>query len=55
MAGDRLIVNPGSPRDSLVALDLKTGKTVWSASGAEANYGSYLLANVGGSAADHRL
>ncbi|MGA2616074.1 MAG: PQQ-binding-like beta-propeller repeat protein [Thermoguttaceae bacterium] len=48
VAGDRLIVNPGSPRDSLVALDLKTGKTVWSSPGAEANYGSLLLANVPG-------
>jgi outer membrane protein assembly factor BamB len=49
VAGDRLIVNPGSPRDSLVALDLKMGKIVWSASGAEANYGSFLLAEVAGS------
>jgi outer membrane protein assembly factor BamB len=48
VVGDRLIVNPGSPRYSLVALDLKTGKTVWSASGAEANYGSYLVAEVQG-------
>ena len=48
VVGNRLIVNPGSPRYSLVALDLKTGKTVWNASGAEANYGSYLVAEVQG-------
>ena len=48
VAGNRLIVNPGSPRYSLVALDLKTGKTAWNASGAEANYGSYLVAEVEG-------
>ena len=39
---------PWLTRDSLVALDLKTGKTVWRASGAEANYGSFLLAEVHG-------
>jgi outer membrane protein assembly factor BamB len=49
VAGDRLIANPGSPRDSVVALDLKTGKTVWSSTGAETNYGSFLLADVAGS------
>ena len=48
IVGNRLIVNPGSPRYSLVALDLKTGTTVWNASGAEANYGSYLVAEVQG-------
>ncbi len=48
VTGDRLVVNPGSPRDSVVALDLKTGKTVWSSTGAEANYGSFLLTEVNG-------
>ncbi len=28
VAGDRLIINPGSPRDSVVALEMKTGKTI---------------------------
>jgi outer membrane protein assembly factor BamB len=54
VAGDRLIVNPGSPRDSVVALDLKTGRTVWSSTGAEANYGSFLLADVAGAAVGSR-
>ncbi len=49
VADDRLIVNPGTPRDAVVALDLRTGKTLWSSTGAETNYGSFLLADVSGS------
>jgi len=48
VAGGRLIVNPGSPRDSVVALELETGQTAWSAPGAAANYGTFLLAKTGG-------
>jgi len=48
VAGGRLIVNPGSPRDAVVALELKTGQTAWSAPGAAANYGTFAQALVGG-------
>jgi len=48
VVGDWLIVNPGSVRYSLVALDIKSGKTAWSSTGAAANYGSFLLAKVKG-------
>jgi ABC-type phosphate/phosphonate transport system substrate-binding protein/outer membrane protein assembly factor BamB len=46
--GDRLIVNPGSPDASLVALDRWTGKILWHTAGAPAAYASFMEAELGG-------
>ncbi len=45
---DKLIVNPGGKDASLVALDLKTGKTVWKAPGHAAAYSAFLLGTFSG-------
>jgi outer membrane protein assembly factor BamB len=44
----KLIVNPGAPEASLVALDAKTGRVVWKSPGGPAGYGSFLAARLGG-------
>lgn len=43
-----LIVNPGGPQASLVALDGVTGKTRWQTPGAPAAYGAFICAELGG-------
>lgn len=43
----RLIVNPGGKEASLVALDPKTGKTLWKAPGKAAGYGSLITGTFG--------
>jgi outer membrane protein assembly factor BamB len=44
----KLIVNPGSPDASLVALDAKTGRVVWKSPGGPPSYGSFIVAKFGG-------
>jgi outer membrane protein assembly factor BamB len=44
----KLIVNPGAADASLVALDAKTGCTVWKSPGRPPSYGSFLAARLGG-------
>jgi outer membrane protein assembly factor BamB len=50
--GDRLICTPGGPKATLVALDKKSGDTIWKAKfpdgGERAEYSSVIIANVGG-------
>jgi outer membrane protein assembly factor BamB len=48
VAGGKLIVNPGGKEASLVALDPKTGKTLWKTPGKAAGYGSLLAGTFGG-------
>jgi len=45
---DKLIVNPGAENASVVALDRKTGKTVWQTPGREAAYSSFIVGTFGG-------
>ena len=44
----RLIVNPGSPQASTVALDAATGKELWRCPGSRAAYASFIVGNFGG-------
>jgi outer membrane protein assembly factor BamB/ABC-type phosphate/phosphonate transport system substrate-binding protein len=44
----RLIVNPGVPKASVVALDAATGKEVWRSPGAGAAYASFIVGRFGG-------
>jgi outer membrane protein assembly factor BamB len=48
--GDRLIVTPGGPDATVVALDKKTGKTVWTSKGLSdpAGYASCIVADIQG-------
>jgi outer membrane protein assembly factor BamB len=48
VADGKLIVHPGGKDAALVALDLKTGKTVWKTPGKPAGYGSFIAAKLGG-------
>lgn len=48
LAGENLIVNPGAPDASLVALNAHTGNVVWKCPGAEPSYGSLQLATIAG-------
>jgi len=43
-----LIINPGGPTASIVALDLATGETIWETPGDKAAYGALVLATLGG-------
>lgn len=45
---DLLIVNPGGPNASLVALDCATGQPRWKSPGAPAAYGAFICAELGG-------
>lgn len=45
---DLLIVNPGAPEASLIALGLYTGETVWQTPGDSPGYGSFILGTFGG-------
>ena len=44
----KLIVNPGAKDASLVALDRRTGKTVWKSPGRPSAYASFIVATLGG-------
>lgn len=48
IADGKLIVNPGAKDASLVALDPKTGKTLWKTPGKASGYGSLLAGSFGG-------
>ena len=45
---DKLIVNPGSTKASLVALDLRTGAVVWQTPGEGPAYAAFILGEFGG-------
>jgi outer membrane protein assembly factor BamB len=45
---DLLIVNPGGPDASIVALDCATGRTRWATPGAPAAYSSFICGQFGG-------
>ena len=42
---DKLIVNPGAEKASIVALDRNTGKVIWRTAGPAAAYASFILAD----------
>lgn len=44
----RLIVNPGAPKASIVALDAASGKEIWRCPGARSAYASFIVAELGG-------
>ena len=48
VVGDRLIVQPGGKAASLAALDLKTGKTLWTTPGRPPGYSCLIHARLGG-------
>ncbi len=48
IVGDWLIVNPGGPAASLVALDRRTGEPRWKTPGQPAAYASFICATFGG-------
>lgn len=48
IADGKLIVNPGGPDASLVALDPATGAVVWQSPGKAAAFSSFIVANFGG-------
>jgi outer membrane protein assembly factor BamB len=45
---DKLILQPGGPQASLVALDAETGKLVWKSAGNPPSYGSLIVGQFGG-------
>lgn len=47
MVDDRLILQPGGKRHSVVALDPENGETIWSTPGAAASYSSLVPARLG--------
>ncbi len=44
----KLIVNPGGPEASVVALDPRTSEVIWQSPGARHAYGSFIVATLGG-------
>ena len=46
--GDRVLIDCGGPGASTIALDKKTGATIWKAGDDEPGYGSVVLGNVDG-------
>jgi outer membrane protein assembly factor BamB len=48
LVDDLLIVNPGGPQASLVALDARTGRHRWKSPGSPAAYASFIAATLGG-------
>jgi len=46
--GGKLIVNPGAPDASLVALDRRTGDVIWRTPGKTAAYASFVTGELGG-------
>jgi outer membrane protein assembly factor BamB len=45
---DKLIVNPGGPEASIVALDPKTGDLIWQSPGGRHAYASFIVETLGG-------
>jgi outer membrane protein assembly factor BamB len=45
---EKVIVNPGAPKASLVALERSTGKVLWTSPGGPAAYASFIVGNFGG-------
>jgi ABC-type phosphate/phosphonate transport system substrate-binding protein/outer membrane protein assembly factor BamB len=45
---DKLIVNPGGPEASLVALEPNTGEVIWQAPGGRHAYASFIIGTFGG-------
>jgi ABC-type phosphate/phosphonate transport system substrate-binding protein len=48
IVGDKLIVNPGAKDASVVALDRRTGMTIWKTPGEPASYSSFIVGIFGG-------
>jgi len=48
LAQGKLIVNPGAPEASIVALDPTSGKVIWQTAGRAAGYGSLIQGRFGG-------
>ncbi len=48
IADGKLIVNPGAPEASIVALEPKTGEVLWQSPGRPAGYGSLIFGTFGG-------
>ena len=48
LVGDKLVVSVGAKQASVVALDRRTGKTVWKTPGIQPGYSSFILATFGG-------
>ena len=48
IVGEKLIVNPGAKDAAVVALDRRTGKTLWRTPGNPAGYASFVLGEFGG-------
>jgi outer membrane protein assembly factor BamB len=48
LVDNTVVINPGSPTASLVALDLATGLPVWQSPGEPHAYGSFIVATLGG-------
>ncbi|HEX6963792.1 MAG TPA: PQQ-binding-like beta-propeller repeat protein [Lacipirellula sp.] len=48
VVGDKVIINPGAPEASIVALDAYTGKPVWQAPGGIHAFASPIVAELGG-------
>ncbi|MCC6123587.1 MAG: PQQ-binding-like beta-propeller repeat protein [Pirellulales bacterium] len=48
LADDKIIVNPGSPRAALVALDRHSGKEIWRSPGFPSAYASFIAGTFGG-------
>ncbi|HBN75207.1 MAG TPA: hypothetical protein DD473_05205 [Planctomycetaceae bacterium] len=47
LADGKLILNPGGPKSSLVALNAQTGELRWSTPGNDYGYGSFIAARIG--------
>ena len=48
LVDNKLILNPGGPAASVVALDPTSGKTIWQTPGRPASYGSLIAGKLGG-------
>jgi ABC-type phosphate/phosphonate transport system substrate-binding protein len=48
LVDDKLIVNPGGPKASVVALDPESGALMWESPGARHAYSSFIVATLGG-------
>ncbi|HVJ82615.1 MAG TPA: PQQ-binding-like beta-propeller repeat protein, partial [Planctomycetia bacterium] len=48
LADGKLIVNPGAPDASIVALDPENGEVLWKTAGGPAAFASFILAELGG-------
>jgi outer membrane protein assembly factor BamB len=48
LADDKIVVNPGSPRAALAALDPRSGQEIWRSPGLPAAYASFIAGTFGG-------